>query len=797
MSIPDIEDAFPGGKPAPEEPTIHPDALTDMYYVGDSREDNCMDETDPNCVLWRTSHLDKRHIMRKHDKEGNVVLTNWSKLKAFACELVFGELQPKTVHDYSRYYDILKKRPENSGFMPSKCDLNYAYKRLIRERLIEDNEKGIYGNNYRNTVLERSLKAKNIRKMSGVTVATVLTSGEKGFEGDNGGCKFNCHYCPWEKRPKAPRDMPRSYLSKEPAVARADANDFDPYMQIIDRYTVTTLNGGYPDKGEIIVEGGTIGSYDKDYLIEFHRDLYYAFNVFYTPEGERRKERYSLEKEKKINETAMCRVIGLTLETRPDCINQEQIELFLSLGCTRVQLGIQHVDDDILRLVNRGCYTKHAINAIRMLKNACFKVDIHLMPDLPGSTPEKDMEMFQRVLDDHELQVDDWKIYPCQTVEYSEILNWFNTTMEDFKEFLQSKGLDFDDESMTNSVLEEYYQDFLNQADPKKKRHYYVPYTHDFKKPTEGESSNLEKLFEVCKYPKRQMRPWIRINRLVRDIPTTIYVKAGLNRDNAGQLIEKELFEKEGIICKNIRAHEIGRNQIAENVFEVVRVYEGSHGIDYFISIEDNEANIYTVKDENEYYIYGFIRLRLCHNPGSGFVKYLRNSALIRELHVYGEVTRVGDKGPKHIQHRGLGSQLVKKAEEIAMMHGYTKMSIISGVGVKEYYRNKHGYVDNGPYVSKELDVNPNVEVDWSSLDDWKTQQWAIVHKAGYPIYIKPDIDPTILDHPLDMMTRSIDNVVSPTSNVFDDAYIVGFMVFMMLAFIIKKLIDFGYLNSF
>jgi histone acetyltransferase (RNA polymerase elongator complex component) len=789
MSIPDIEDGIPQASPAPEELVLHPDAKFDMYYVGDCQKDDCTDVTCPNCVFWRTSHLDKRHILRKVHDDGTAELIDWPKLQAYAYDLVFGNYQPKTEHDYSRFAKILNKK---YSYMPSKCDLNYAYKRLIRERLLADHRNNVYGANYRNIVLERSLQAKKIRKLSGVSVATVLTSGEEGFEGDNGGCKFNCHYCPWEKTPKAPRDMPRSYLSKEPAVARANANDFDPFMQIIDRFSVTVLNGGYPDKGEIIVEGGTIGSYKKDYLIEFHRELYRAFNLFYTPEGERRTGKFTLQGEQLTNETAMCRVIGLTLETRPDCINPEQIMLFRELGCTRVQIGVQHLDDDILRLVNRGCYTRHTIEAIRMLKDCCFKVDIHLMPDLPGSTPEKDKAMLQRMLDDHELQVDDWKIYPCQTVDYSEILNWFNTTMTDFKEFLLNEGVDFDDVSVTNDVLEEYYQDFINQADSKKKKHYYVPYTHDFKKTDDGESSNIQKLFDVCKYVKRQMRPWIRINRLVRDIPTNVYVRAGLKMANAGQIIDKELAEKEGIICKNIRAHEVGRNEIADNVYEVIRVYEGSHGIDYFISIEDTEENIYTIVDENEYKIYGFIRLRLSYTPGAGFMLCLKNSALIRELHIYGQVTPVWMKGTKHIQHRGLGSRLIKMSEEIAIMHGYTKMSIIAGVGVKEYYRNKHDYVNVGTYVSKQLLIN--VDVDLSTLDNWKEQQWAIVRDAGYPIYIKPDIDPTILDHPLDIMTRSIDIVTEPSYNSFDPIW---FAMILFIGFIIKKLMDVGYLSSF
>lgn len=201
-------------------------------------------------------------------------------------------------------------------------------------------------------------------------------------------CKYDCFYCPSEP------GQPRSYIKKEPAVARANQHRFDAINQFRDRGLTYLINGHPFDKVELIVLGGTWTSYPRDYQDDFICDLYYAANTFYNKDYETNpREKKTLEEEILMNETSFCRIIGLTLETRPDQINAEEIIRFRRFGVTRVQLGVQHVDKDILQYVNRGCYTEDAINAIRLLKDSCYKVDIHLMPDLPSSSPEKDRSM--------------------------------------------------------------------------------------------------------------------------------------------------------------------------------------------------------------------------------------------------------------------------------------------------------------------------------------------------------------------------------------------------------------------
>jgi len=198
--------------------------------------------------------------------------------------------------------------------------------------------------------------------------------------------------------------QPRSYLSSEPAVARANQTGWSCVSQFRNISKKRIMCGHKMTKVEGIVIGGTWSFYPKDYQNDFIRDYYYAANTLYDDIPLRKK--YSLEDEIKINETTRCRVIGLTLETRPDFITKKEIIQLRKYGCTRVQLGIQHIDDDILNYINRGCNHSKSVKAIKILKDAGFKVDIHLMPDLPGSNFIKDLQMFEHVLNHEELQAD-------------------------------------------------------------------------------------------------------------------------------------------------------------------------------------------------------------------------------------------------------------------------------------------------------------------------------------------------------------------------------------------------------
>ena len=357
-----------------------------------------------------------------------------------------------------------------------------------------------------------------------------------------------------------------------------------------------------------------------------------------------------------MNEHAKCKIIGLTLETRPDCINEAELRRLRRYGCTRVQLGMQHVDDGILSHINRGHNASDAIEALRLLKDACYKIDIHLMPNLPGSSVEIDNMMFDRVVSNEDFQADQWKIYPC------EVLPW--------------------------TRIEKWYRDGT-----------YVPYSE-------------EEMARVIARVKAKIHPWIRLNRIVRDIPVQ-YIVAGSSCPNFRELILGNM-RAEGTRCMCIRCRECGdiggwqqgevklgggkrgayregiaardrsRAQAAEAVL-VTRHYKGNRADEYFISYE-SPGDI----------LCGFARLRLGNRKyfPKGLFPELVGAALIRELHVYGQLVSTDMKN-SNAQHVGFGTNLMAEAEELAHKAGYTKVAVIAGVGTRNYYR-KLGYEMEG-----------------------------------------------------------------------------------------------------
>jgi ELP3 family radical SAM enzyme/protein acetyltransferase len=322
------------------------------------------------------------------------------------------------------------------------------------------------------------LRTKVGKSSSGILSVTVFTSPYPQFVDPKTGklktqkfsCKWNCYFCP--NHP----DHPRSYLPDEPGCLRAERLHFIASDQLTERVETLRRIGHPVDKLEVLVLGGTWESYPEEYREEFIRDLFWAANTFFDPVGKKRGAR-SLKEEQRINETTQVKIIGLTLETRPDTISKETIRLLRTYGCTRVQLGVQHVNNDILKLVNRGHGIEETVTALELLKDACFKVDIHIMPDLPGTTPAMDREMFGKFLnvksvrtstdgttssmspycndndmnnelhtnilppkawanvdlkyyeydlEGPELQADQWKIYPCEVTPWTVIEKWFN-----------------------------------------------------------------------------------------------------------------------------------------------------------------------------------------------------------------------------------------------------------------------------------------------------------------------------------------------------------------------------------
>ncbi len=549
-----------------------------------------------------------------------------------------------TAHQWTGINKELKKTHK---IAPSVISMNYYYRVGINSGLFE-----------RNTTFEEFNIRKISRTNSGITQITVLSSPYP--NGQAFSCEHNCYYCPNEPAHEGNEftAQPRSYLYREPAVHRANVNKFDGANQMWDRMSTLSLCGLPIDKLEVMVLGGTWGSYPTNYRIEFIRDLYYAANTFYI-KNDLRRERYTLDEEIEINTDADVRIIGLTLETRPDHITKNELILLRKMNCTRVQIGVQHTDDYILKKINRGCYLADTKRAIKNLLNCGLKVDVHLMFDLPFSTPEKDKVMIDLMLTDIDLRFDQVKIYPFASLDWTETKKW-----EDKGEYL----------------------------------HY-----------------TSEELIDVIIYAKTKMHPWIRINRVIRDIPGD-YITAGNDITNLRQIIEKQM-KTNNLICHCIRCREVKNKQIGINCIDTaelkIRKYIASDGIEYFISIETPDEKI----------IYGFCRLRLykksgyimdkepsIRNPKSteqevNVFSYLNECAIVRELHVYGNMTPVDKERNMTAQHRGFGKKLLAEAEKIAQYNDYYKIAVISGVGVRKYYM-KQGYKLVDSYMIKELDTD-------------------------------------------------------------------------------------------
>jgi histone acetyltransferase (RNA polymerase elongator complex component) len=424
------------------------------------------------------------------------------------------------------------------------------------------------------------------------------------------------------------------------------------------------------DKLEVIVLGGTWASYPHEYQEEFIRDMYYSANTFWDPTP--RRDRHTLEEEKLINRNSISKVIGVTLETRPDTITPDEIIRFRKYGCTRVQLGIQHFDGGILKKINRRCTYEQTIAAIALLKDWGYKVDGHFMPNLPGATPEVDEKMFKTLLnhtsqevttplsfpiskwtlynvENEDVQIDQWKIYPCEVVPFTVIEKWY-------------------------------------------KAGEYKPY----------EESHLSRMLIET---KRNVFPWIRLNRIIRDIPLD-YIMASGDHPNMRQSLQ-DVMRRNGYKCKCIRCREVKLGSMSIDPIYIVRQYNGSRGIELFISCESSDESV----------IYGFVRLRIpnSENPNGPFTPNTNQHAWIRELHVYGKIQVTSEKYKAvsfqststetgTAQHKGIGSKLMECAEDISKSFGKHHLYVISGEGTKNYY-SRIGYTESiHGYMFKNLE---------------------------------------------------------------------------------------------
>ncbi len=451
---------------------------------------------------------------------------------------------------------------------------------------------------------EKNEIRKPTKTLSGITPVAVMLPPRK--------CKHgNCIYCPT-------MGVPQSYTPKSPVVLRAKSLDYDAYRQVVSRLQAFEVMNHPTEKIELIIMGGTFLEYPEKFQYEFIKGLYDGLN------GRISK---SLEEAKRRNENAKHRCVALCIETRPD-VCCEFIDRMREFGCTRVELGVQLIDDKVYKFVKRGHTVKDVALATKCLRDAGFKIGYHLMPGLPGSNPQKDLKLFKLIFSNERFKPDQIKIYPCQV--------------------------------LPNSELEKLYWTGK-----------YKPYT-----PEEIQKLLISMLKIIPRY--------CRVMRIMREIPLE-YLIAGTKHIGVRKDVEDELREK-NVKLKEIRYREVGFNKkdIKLDLKLKTTEYKADGGKEYFLEIVNKED-----------ILFGLLRLRITNK-----------NAMIRELHVYGQSLKLGETGKESGgQHTGLGKWLMEEAEKIAKKEKCKEIKVISGVGVREYYR-KLGYNLNngkGEYMEKVL----------------------------------------------------------------------------------------------
>lgn len=534
---------------------------------------------------------------------------------------------------------------------PSNIKLLEVYHNLLYTDKIEKNEN-----------LENLLIKRKIRSLSGVVVVSVLT---KPYP-----CPGKCIYCPKEK------GIPKSYLSGEPAVERAKKLNFDPYLQVKKRLEMLQNEGHPTDKIELRIIGGSWSCYPKDYKQWFITKCFEAANKFNknskfqipnfkqvsiaepcksgqnarrdefslnSKQGVKRDEAYlssniqNLKQEQKRNETAKHRIVGISIETRPDLINEKEIKELRKLGVTLVEIGVQTIFDDVLKKCQRDHSVKEVIEATKLLKDAGFKVLYQMMPNLPGSTIQKDLATFKELFENPHFKPDWLKIYPCVVCKESKLYQLWE----------KGKYQSYSDEELINLLI---------------------------------------KIKEILPY-------WVRVARLFRDIPSS-KIQSGSKVSNLREVVLNKL-NQDGKSCHCIRCREVRENYSPkEKIYLKREDYDASGGKEIFLSFENkNRTKLFAFLRLR---IPSFVFSREKH-----FLPVLQDAAIIREIHTYGALTPFNKKTNLSPQHQGMGRALIKEAEYIVKNEfRLPKIAVISGVGVRNYWR-KLGYRLNNTYMVK------------------------------------------------------------------------------------------------
>jgi elongator complex protein 3 len=503
-----------------------------------------------------------------------------------------------------------------------KIGKKYNYVKVIKNATILD-----YATPDEREIILPILKRRSTRTLSGVSVIAIMTKPLP--------CPGNCIYCPGQNSQPGEK-VAQSYTGKEPAAMRSIHNDYDPYLQVQSRIRDLEAIGHTVDKIELIVMGGTFLS----------TDLYYQENFIKGAiEGVIEQQVESLEKAKRAAESSKRRIVGITIETRPDYCREKEVDRMLNYGATRVEIGIQTIYDEVYDLVKRGHTSNDSITAIRIAKDAGLKINAHIMPNLPGSNYSQDIKLFDELFSNSNYRPDMLKIYPTLVINGTELHKWW-------------------------------------------KEGNYSPYSD-------------KELISLIATAKSNLPSYVRIQRIMRDIPATL-IEAGCKNSNLRQLVQERLKEIDET-CKCIRCREYGISKrkkiIDDQSLDELKLfrqdYIASKGQEVFLSYENQEKNL----------LIGYLRLRkpseFAHRPELNDGKTM----IVREIKVVGEMVPKDLKPNRYIQiqHRGFGKLLMKEAETISRDDFKAeKLAVISGIGVRDFFYEM-GYKIDGIYVSKSL----------------------------------------------------------------------------------------------
>lgn len=601
---------------------------------------------------------------------------------------VFKELELASEINPKKLAQVVKNHTKENGDVFSKEELTLGYRILAGKHGLRPLDKSIL----------KGIKMKPTRTLSGVAPITVLT---KPFP-----CPGKCIFCPSDVR------MPKSYLSDEPGAQRAERNWFDPYLQTYNRLQALHNIGHSVSKAELIILGGTWSYYPENYQIWFIKECFRALNDFGKKDDRKKIEKYYSElnklltnnpelnkknlkkfeihgkdikktynqtisklyvapeklggfdlyqsstwaeliEQQRINETANSRSVGLVIETRPDNISEQEVIRIRKLGCTKAQIGFQSLNDEVLKKNNRGHNVNASKRAVKLLRMAGFKIHGHWMANLYGSSVEEDKKDYKKLFDDINFRPDELKIYPCSLISSAELM--------------------------------QYYKNGL-----------WKPYLY-------------EELLDVLSFCLMNTPEYSRLTRVIRDIPSQDIVE-GNKLTNFRQIAEQKL-EKAGQKSKDIRSREIKNDLFDSSKLKLEEIkYKTSSSNEIFLQ--------YVVEDENNVgknKIVAFLRLSL--PTEKSFIKELENSAIIREIHVYGTVVDIGEVRDEKAQHLGLGKKLIQRAVEIVKNNNlenskikiqknhvaeFKYLAVISAVGTREYYRQR-GFKDGELYQSMKI----------------------------------------------------------------------------------------------